>query len=213
MANKELIDILIFTGRLSCGSDKDKMFEILDIGKILIESKYNIDSNFRQFDKLGIPVEENLYLLYYLIASNTMCDEVFEIVYRHIKLISETFIFDTAKWMVIINEITDKLYKYKKELDEKNLKYKERLKNFEHGIQLYDIDLLGYTWIEFLVNNIKYKITLNRGLEFNSKTYNVHYGTNKIINGIRSIRINTNKIRFYKNKLNLSDYTNSIIVQ
>lgn len=156
MTNKELIDILVFTGRLSCGSDKDKMFEILDIGKILIESKYNIDSNFRQFDKLGIPVEENLYLLYYLIASNTMCDEVFEIVYRHIKLISEAFIFDAVKWMVIINEITDKIYKYKKELDEKNLKNKDRLKNFEHGIQLYDIDLLGYNGIEFLVNNIKY---------------------------------------------------------
>lgn len=213
MTNRELIDILMFTGRLSCRSDKDKMFEILDIGKILIESKYNIDSNFRQFDKLGIPVEENLYLLYYLIASNTMCDEVFEIVYRHIKLISETFIFDTVKWMVIINKITDKLYKYKKELDEKNLKNKDRLKNFEHGIQLYDIDQLGYNGIEFLVNNIKYKITLNRGLEFNSKTYDVNYGTNKIINGIRSIRINTNKIRFYKNKLDLSDYTNSIIVQ
>lgn len=200
MTNKEFIEFLKVTGKLTSKTLNYYMIINHKVIELIENSEYDVKEDFKKLDSLGLPIEEILYYIGTVLIKRKLSNELKEMLYGHLSLISKTLIFEKHQWVPCIDAITDILDGFY--FDDK-----------ETYLQVLKISDIGFDKLKIRLNGIIYEIVM----EFNPKTYNKEYTlclNGKVVqNNLKALQIISDKeFRIHTKPIEVCKCKNNLIL-
>lgn len=200
MTNKEFIEFLKVTGKLTSKTLNYYVIINHKVIELIENSEYDVKEDFKKLDSLGLPIEEILYYIGTVLIKRKLSNELKEMLYEHLSLISKTLIFEKHQWVPCIDAITDILDGFY--FDDK-----------ETYLQVLKISDIGFDKLKIRLNGIIYEIVM----EFNPKTYNKEYTlclNGKVVqNNLKALQIISDKeFRIHTKPIEVCKCKNNLIL-